>query len=369
MRDQLLESARRVHKYLLTECWREGALRGPTPGVRWNLRIWRFAKAYLPFVAWRDDTVSYQGQGYWILANWLLHRITAEDSYAETALECSRFVVESQRPDGSWPNPMPERRHLVTNIEGVWAGAGLLATYKRAGDEACLGAAKAWWRFMEDKIGYQEHGTSGAAVNYFDTPRGKVPNNSTAAMWFLSELADATGDTSYHDRARQMLSFVASVQTHTGEIPYELSGESYPRSVPHYQCFQYNAFQLIDLYHFRKRTGCEAVRPVAEKLAQFLATGVTASGACRYSCGSELPRVVYHAHTLAYALSCATHWGLDDYSELSTRAYKWTLEQQRPDGSFPFSKRDYFFLQDSRAYPANLAMAVCHLADEAGEEQ
>jgi hypothetical protein len=369
VKDRLLESARRLHEYLLDRCWSGGALRGPTPGVRWNLKLWRFVKAYMPALPWGDAIVSYQGQGYWIIGNWLLHRITGEDRYGETALACSRFVIDSQRPDGSWPNPIPERRHLVTNIEGLWAGAGLLATYKRAGDEACLESAKAWWNFLEKNIGYQEHAQGAAAVNYFDTPRGKVPNNSTAAMWFLSELADATGDPDYHDRSRQMLSFLSDVQKESGEMPYELPGEGYPRSIPHYQCFQYNAFQLIDLYHFWKRTGCEAARTVAAKLAEFLAGGVTASGACRYSCGSELPRVIYHAHTLAYALSCASHWGLDDYTELSTRGYKWTLEQQRPDGSFPFSKRDYLVLSDSRVYPANLAMAVCHLADEAGEEQ
>jgi hypothetical protein len=344
-------------------------LRGPTPGVRWNIRIWRFAKAYLPAIPWRDDTVSYQGQGYWIVGNWLLHRITGEDLYAETAMTCSRFVAESQRPDGSWPNPMPERIHLVTNIEGLWAGAGLLATYKRAGDEDCLEAAKAWWRFMEERIGYQEHGGRAAAINYFDTPRGKVPNNSTAAMWFLSELADATGDAAYRERCGAMISFLASVQTHTGEMPYELPGEGYDRSVPHYQCYQYNAFQLIDLYHYWKRTGDEGVRPIAEKLAAFLAGGVTECGASRYSCRSPFPRVIYHAHTLAYALSCATRWGLGDYRELSERGYRWTMARQRPDGSFPFSRRDYFLLSDSRAYPANLAMAVCHLTDEAGDEQ
>lgn len=368
MKDQLIESARRLQAYLVKANWSEGALRGPTPGIRWNLRLWRFAKAYLRALPWNDDCVSYQGQGYWIIGNWLLHRLTKEDRYGETALACSKFVIESQRIDGSWPNPIPERRHLVTNIEGIWAGAGLLATYMREGDEACLVSAKAWWKFMENRIGFQEHGAKGTAVNYFDIPRGKVPNNSTAAIWFLAELAGADEDVDTRGQSRRMLSFLADAQKQTGEMPYELPGRDYARSIAHYQCYQYNAFQLIDLYHFWKRTGCEAARPIAEKLARFLAGGVTASGACRFSCGSELPRVVYHAHTLARALSCATRWGLGDYADLSRRAYKWTLDHQRPDGSFPFSQRDYMILSDSRAYPANLAMAVCHLAAEAGEE-
>lgn len=368
MKDRLLDSARLVHRYLADRHWDGSALRGPTPGVRWNLRFWRFFKSYAPFIPWRDDAVSYQGQGYWIIANWLLHRLTGEDEYAEMALGCSKFVAESQRDDGSWPNPILERRHLVTNIEGLWAGAGLLATFRRADDPGCLEAAKAWWRFMEERIGYQSHGGDGSAVNYFDFPRGKVPNNTTAALWFLAELSDAMGDARPLENSGRMIKFLENVQAESGEMPYELPGEAYARSVPHYQCYQYNAFQLADLYHFWRRTEREEVRPIAVKLAEFLAGGVTAEGACRYSCNAKLPRVVYHAHTIAYALSRATRWGLGDYEEVSRRAYEWTMSVQRPDGGFPFSYGDYLVLKDTRAYPANLAMAILHLAGGAGEE-
>ncbi len=368
MKENLLESALRLHQYLVGEHWDGKALRGPTPGVRWNLRFWRFVKGYTTFLPWRDDVVSYQGQGYWILGNWLLHRLTKDDRFAEIAMASSDFCMEGQRDDGSWPSPMPERRHLVTNIEGLWAGAGLLATYRRTDDAKCLDAAVAWWRFMEGRIGYQSHGAKGAAVNYFNVPRGKVPNNSTAALWFLSELADASDDPAPMKMADPLLAFLQDVQTETGEMPYEVPGEGYDRSVPHYQCYQYNAFQLIDLYHSWKRKERLETRSIAAKMAPFLAGGVTGEGACRYSCKSELPRVIYHAHTLAYALSCATRWGLGEYRELSRKGYEWTLGVQRPDGSLPFSFGDYRILSDARAYPANLAMAVYHLAAEAGEE-
>ena len=368
MKDRLLDSALRLHEHLVKEHWDGKALRGPTPGIRWNLRFLRFAKGYAPFLPWHDDVVSYQGQGYWIIGNWLLHRLTKEDRFAEIAMASSKFVVESQRDDGTWPNPIPQRLHLVTTIEGVWAAAGLVATFRRNGDASCLDAANAWRRFMEERIGYQEHGKNGLAVNYFDTPRGKVPNNSTAALWFLSEMADATASKDLLAKSEAILSFLGEIQTESGEMPYEIPGGTYKRFVPHYQCFQYNAFQLVDLFHFWRRSGCEAAKPIAQKLASFLSGGVTPEGACRFSCGALLPRVVYHAHTLAYALSCASRWGLGDYSELSRRAFQWTLSMQNPDGSFPFSYGDYRLLKDLRAYPANLAMAVFHLAREAGEE-
>ncbi len=369
MKERLLDSAKRLHRYLRDNHWDAGALRGPTPGVRWNLRFWRFAKAYTPFLPWRDDCISFQGQGYWITANWLLHRLTKEDEYGELALASTNFVLDSQREDGSWPNPIPERKHLVTTIEGLWAGAGLLATFRRTGDGRSLDGALAWHRFMTERIGYQEHGAGGIAVNYFDTPRGKVPNNSTAAVWFLSELADASEDKDALKPSSRMLAFLAEVQTGTGEMPYELAGDFCKRQLTHYQCFQYNAFQLIDLYNFYTITKSEEARSIAGGIASFIAKGVSSDGECRFSCASRRPHVIYHTGTLAYALSCASRWGLGDYGGLSEKAFARTLGRQRPDGGFPFSMGDYLVLSDGRSYPATMAMRLFHLAAEAGGGQ
>jgi hypothetical protein len=369
VKEQLLDSAKRLHRYLRGAHWRGGALRGPTPGVRWNVRFWRFVKGYTPFLPWNDDCVCYQGQGYWIIANWLLHRLTKEDEYGELALTSTNYVLDSQRDDGSWPNPIPERRHLVTTIEGLWASAGLLATFERTGESRSLEGARKWHRFMTERIGYQGHGADGLAVNYFDVPRGKVPNNSTAAIWFLSELAGASGEPDFLEPSAGLLAFLDDVQTDGGEMPYELPGDSYKRQVSHYQCFQYNAFQLIDLYGFYLRTKNERARSIAEGIASFLAGGVAPDGACRYSCLTRRPNVMYHADALAFALACASRWGLGDYGELSRRGFEWTLSRQRPDGGFPFSIRDYLLLRDGRSYPATMAMTLFHLVSEAGSEQ
>jgi hypothetical protein len=366
--ERILDSAKRLHSYLRDNHLDKGALRGPTPGVRWNLRVWRFAKGYLSFVPWRDDCVCYQGQGYWIAANWLLHRLTKEDEYGRLALATSDFVLENQRDDGSWPNPIPERKHLVTTIEGIWAGGGLLSTYRRTGDKRCLEGALAWHRFMTESIGYQDHGADGAAINYFNVPRGKVPNNSTAAIWFLSELEEASEGVDVKKQTSRMLSFLADVQTEGGEMPYELPGGSYKRKVEHYQCFQYNAFQLINLYYYWKTTKSPDAQSIAGGIASFLAGGLTESGACRYSCHSRRPHVLYHTDTVAYALSRASRWGLGDYRDLADKGFSWTLDRQRPDGGFPFSFGDYLLLRDNRSYPATMAMTLFHLAAEAGGE-
>lgn len=364
VKERLFESAKRLHRYLLANHWDGGALKGPAPGVRWNFRIWRFVRAYTSFLQWKDQCVCYQGQGYWILANWLLLGLTKDDHFGDVALASSRFVLETQRQDGSWPNPLPERKHLVATIEGVWASAGLLATYERTGDTSCLEGALAWHRFMTERIGYQEHGADGAAINYFDVPRGKVPNTSTAALWFLSELAKASGEARHLEPSSRMLAFLADVQTSKGEMPYEIPGPTCKRRMPHYQCFQYNAFQLADLYHLWKNTRIDEARSIAKGIASFLAGGVTPGGAPKHHCGADRPSVTYHADSIGYALSCASRWGLGDYANSSQNAYAWALGRQRSDGSFPFSTGDYWILGDGRSYPSTLAMTLFHLASE-----
>jgi hypothetical protein len=368
MRDRLLESAKRLHGYLLTNHWKDKALQGPTPGVRWNLRYWRFVRAYLGFLPWGDDSVSFQGQGYWIMANWILHRLTKEDIYGKTALASTETVLEAQRPNGSWPNAYRERKDLISTIEGMWASLGLLATFSRTGDQRCLDGAIAWHRCMTDRIGFQTHGTSGAAINYFDIPRGKVPNNSTAALYFLSELSQSTGEKNYIEPAASLLNFLADVQTSHGEMPYEIPGDAHRRSVPHYQCYQYNSFQLADLYLYWRNTGSDEARAIAKGIASFVTGALTDAGACKCRCGARLPHLVYHAGVLAYSLSCATRWGIGDFDEQAKRAFAWMLDRQRPDGSFPFSLGDYWILSDGRSYPGNLVMILYHMVSEVSSD-
>ncbi len=70
--DELLDAAKRLHRYLFNNHWTGHALIGPDPGIRFNYRIGRFIKSYFSSIDWKDDLYYLQGQGYWILGNWLL---------------------------------------------------------------------------------------------------------------------------------------------------------------------------------------------------------------------------------------------------------------------------------------------------------
>lgn len=147
----------------------------------------------------------------------------------------------------------------------------------------------------------------------------------------------------------------------SGEFPYALAGTGGGADRPHYQCFQYNAFQCFDLMRYWELTGEEAALPLIKQGLRFLKTGQAADGHARYDCTDEHRAVTYHAAVLGAAFLKAGQIGLGDYSQEADRAYRYVLGQQREDGSFPHSQGDYRLLGDRRSYPRYLAMILYHL--------
>lgn len=362
--EQLLEAALRLHKYLESRHCRSSLLQGPDSGLRFNLRAWRFLKGALSFVPWNDTYVFMQTEGYWVLANWILYEATGAQSFRNRALEATAMMLRLQHPEGFWTYPLPERRHLIATVEGNWAAIGLLATHARAPSAELLKGSIGWYEFLVDRIGFLEHRT-GKAVNYFDRPRGKVPNNSVLTAWFSLLLWRATGEVQYRKHVGALLDFVADVQMSSGEIPYVV-GSAYERSRPHYLCFQYNAFQFLELSRVGRLAPESAATRVLPKLSSFLARGITPAGASAADCFRSMPELDYYTAVLGAALREATRRGLADASELSDRCYARLLSRQRADGSFVYSTGDYGFLHDSRSYPRALAMTLFHLLQGAG---
>jgi hypothetical protein len=364
----LSTAAGRLHVYLSRHHFHDGLLTGPDYGVRFNFRAWRFLKSALPSVPWVDDYVFMQTQGYWILANWLLHERTGEPQYREIALATSDAILRLQTSEGFWAYPLPERRHLIATVEGCWASIGLLASYTqeraRDGEKAraeFLEGAIRWYDFLVTRIGFQDH-TQGKAVNYFDRPRGKVPNNSVLAAWFFLLLWNATRDHRFLEHVESLFQFIAFVQRPSGELPYVIESP-YERGREHYLCFQYNAFKFLELARCAVFDPGRPARALMPSLARFLEGGVTPMGASAVACASRgrtWPEVDYYTAVLAAALAGAAKLGLAD-SALSERCYARLLQRQRPDGSFWFSTGDYGFLSDHRSYPRSEAMMLVHL--------
>lgn len=364
MKTAVLETtfaAQHLHRYLLEFHVRSGKLLGPDPGIRWNYRIGRFVKSWLPNRNWKDDLYYLQAQGYWTIGNWQLHQINGEQVYRDIAIACSNATLEEQREDGAWSYPNPEWPGRVATVEGIWACLGLLETYRHTSDQKYLEGVFRWHQFMMNEIGFQDHGEE-SAIYYFageDGPR--VPNNSADALRYFSSLANVTGETKQLARCSSLRAFMENSQMASGEFPYTVEGLTTGRRRPHFQCFQYNAFQCLGLMQYLENTGDNRIVPLIRNVLQFLATGVNAQGAVHYECGNRHRFVLYHTAVTAAALVSAGQLGIADYSALAERCYRYVLDRQKNDGGFRYSQGDYRLLSDGRAYPRYLAMILVHL--------
>jgi hypothetical protein len=332
---------------------------GPDAGVRFNLRLWRFFKSALDILPWKDDYVFIQSQGYWILANWMLHEATSARRYRDIAMETAKATLLLQQPRGYWIYPLPERKHLIATVEGNWGAIGLLAAYAREPRQEFLAGAVRWYDYLVGSIGFQKHG-SGEAINYFDKPRGKIPNNSVEAAWVFLRLWQAAGQARFLAHVGPLLDFLAAVQLPSGELPYIVEGP-YERRRVHYLCYQYNAFQFLKLAWSEALLPDPRTRQILSSLAKFLTQGVTARGASAADCSRRWPETDYFTAVLAAALHEAATQKLIESTDLSERCYARVLARQRPAGSFAFTTGDYAFLRDGRSYPRQQVMTLFHL--------
>jgi hypothetical protein len=158
-----------------------------------------------------------------------------------------------------------------------------------------------------------------------------------------------------------MVHFLAAAQMPSGEFPYLVATQDGRRDTVHFQCFQYNAFQCIDLVTYFESTGDSAVLPIITRSLEFLRDGVGVSGQPYYDCSKPRRAVTYHAAALGAALAAGTRVGIAGCDEPAQRAYSWLLAMQRHDGGFPTSLHDYRILSDRRSYPRNQSMILCHL--------
>lgn len=360
MDNKFLDAALKLYQYLLNHHWNGEALMGPDPGVRWDRVLFRFGKSMFPFLKWNDDRYMLQCQGYWIRNNWILHDLLAENRYKEIALQTTQTILSQQFDEGYWSYALPGWQKRIATVEGDYAALGLIASYQRTGRESFLQAVSKWYAFLNDKIGYGAYQDT-QCIHYFAGTGGAlVPNNATLTLELFGEIFASTNKKAYLEHCSGMVDFIRQVQLATGELPYSIGTEpGFGRT--HFMCYQYNAFQFLDLLHYYKATEDEAILPVMEKLAEYLSTGVHEDGHSFYACSKPYPEVVYYTGVMGAALYKASQLGLGDYKALSELAYDRLLGFQRTSGGFPYSYRNYTILRDTRSYPRYLSMILRHI--------
>ncbi|MDB4368450.1 hypothetical protein N9Z38_02865, partial [Mariniblastus sp.] len=269
-------SAERLHSYLLQQHWQEGAVYGPDSGVRFNARIGRFIKGYFSFVPWSDNYAYIQSQAYWILSNWLMYDLTENPQFEALAIQGTDYVKAQQTPEGYWKYPNPEWKHRIATVEGCIGSLALVESYRRTDQQEYLDGADKFYGFLLNQIGFRKQpDPSMLAINYFaGTPGdgGGVPNNSTLLLWMLGELFNATGRQEYLEHCQPIINWLEHVQLPSGELPYAL-GKTADKDRVHFLCYQYNAFEYLDLAHYYHRTDDKAVLSIIERLAGYLEKG------------------------------------------------------------------------------------------------
>lgn len=368
--DTLRDAATDLYRHIYTAHWNGKVVTGPDPGIRFNSRIFRFVKSYLSFLPWQDQLVYAQAQKYWINANWLAHDLGLLEEYdlPQIATTCADALKMRQCPEGYWEYPNPEWKDRIATVEGNYAAIGMLLTCQRTGAKHLLEGATKWYDYAVDHIGFQMRGNT-IAINYFgNVAGGRIPNNAASTIRLFALLAQVATNDRFLDLCRPLVDFMAEVQLNTGELPYATAGVT-GRERIHFLCYQYNAFQFLNIWDYYQLTEDEVAWRILERLAGYLPGALTETGASRYECHQEHPEVVYYTAAVAAALSQATIIGLGDYREMADRAFHRVLSQQKPDGSFPYSLRNYNILSDQRSYPRYLSMILTHLLLELHHHQ
>ncbi|MBN2415910.1 hypothetical protein JXO52_08705 [bacterium] len=360
MQTSFAEPILALYEYLQARHWRDGALTGPDPGLRFNFRIWRFLKSYTRFLPWHDDTYFLQGQGYWIWDNWKLYARLGEIRFRETAVCCTERILREQKQDGSWEYPLREWKDRVATVDGDYAARGLLLSYEKTGDRRYRDAAVRWYDFLVEKGGFQNY-RDALVIRYFAGRDGRlVPNNVTLTLTLNAELRHATGDPRFSEYDEAMIRFLEYALRGNGEFPYAFATEAIPGR-EHFLCYQYNCFQFLDLVRYWELTGNERIRALLEKQITYIRTGLEGDGHSRYSCDKRYPDVTYYTAVMSATFIKAGEIGLGAFHEEALRAARYLLARQNRKGGFPYSRRNYGILGDRRSYPRYQAMILKHL--------
>jgi hypothetical protein len=353
--DVYFKAALNLHHYIVNKHWNGQAIKGPTPIGKINWRITRFIKGYLRWLPWPDQYIFLQGQGYWIRSNLNLFELTGDVFYREIARQCSDYVVQLQQPEGYWIYPpLYERRNFINTVEGVWVSLGLIKAYQILDDPTYLEAVLKWYDYQINVIGFEKY-KDGLCINYYAHSHHLVPNVTTMLLWLVAEIYQTTQDRRFLEYTGEMTRFLEYSQLDTGELAYVFPGR------PHFQCYQYNSFQFLDLAFYYDIVQEARMRQLIDRLAAFLATGLTDQHNCRYDCFKNTPQVNYWLAALGTALLKAHQLSLGDYLALSERAYRNLLNYQHGNGGFGFSRKNYRFFADHRSYPQQLSMILTHL--------
>ncbi|MDC0527071.1 hypothetical protein OAO35_03900, partial [Euryarchaeota archaeon] len=291
-------------------------------------------------------------QGYWIINNWKFFELTSRIEYARKSLETSKKLASKQSVEGCWKITHGNKkwRGVVSTVDNTFAALGLLETYKVTKSEEFLKSAEAWANYLIQNVGFHKY-DYGYSIKYFSgKPSPAVPNNNTLVLWFLAELSNVTRNIEYIRFNERIIDFLEKVQKETGELPYSVESSEVVGK-EHYICFQYNAFELIDLLNFYRISPVKKLDRIIIRLSKFLLQAFDEKGASKFDCSHSFPNIFYYTSKVISALLLSKKFGFIDNVPFINNSLNLLLSNQNIDGSFPYSTNEYMFFKDKRFYP------------------
>ena len=330
----------RLTTYLERRYLEHGALSGPDPSGRINLRLGRF----LPVP--QRPKVFLQSVGYWARLN----NLRGASDHVRASGD---FLLERQRADGAFPYTDGSGR--VATFDGTWAAIGLLEAYWATRKAQYAEGSARWLEYLL-RNAIRPHGR-GQYVQYWSELDLVVPNVSAELLWLASEQAKVERSAALEELMPGLLRFLGDAQIGSGELPYRLANSIAPRR-QHYLCYQYNAFQFLAIARYAENTADAQSEPLLAGLEEFLVHGQAPSGGCRTSCHAAYPEVDYYTAALALALRRAERFAGARPRLVADALVSRLLTRQHRDGRFGYSSGDYGigWLRDGHGYPRPLAI-------------
>lgn len=373
--DRCLHSAMKNWDFLVDKYYKEGLIQGPDVGVGAYLRGGRFlANTFTPSKVKEKKYAFQQTQAYFIRSSLMLYHITNDEKYKQKAQVVGDQVVRMQCTNGSWHYPLKEWRDKVVVVDCNWAAMGLLDLYLETENKKYLNAALKWINFLISEVGYSEIADDKICFHYFSPNYlGKLtPNITTLSTALLARMFAINQTGIYENLIHKGLNFIQHVMKPNGEIPYTILEDKkgltlrekiYRKLMPtdHYQCAQYNAFQLMDLCCVYEELNIDRIKDLILKIASFLSTCVANDGRTQIQCGDNSSVIYYHTSAVGAALFKADEVLSLGFSNKGKKAIEFVLKHQNPSGGFPFSQREYKLFSDSFEYPRTNLYTLYHL--------
>ncbi len=271
-----------------------------------------------------------QTQAYWIRANLRLYEMLEEETFLTLAIRTGNALVLRQK-EGWWKSNLIGLSNRLDVIHNTLIANSLFDLYELTGDKRYMESVLTYDDVLNKRIGFTYLDDGSAFVRYFSGGKKEfVCNANTLVLSFLGRLTKV--GYSRKEVIKSLLKALSNSMLENGELPYDAC------FTLHYQCTQYNAFELMDLIEYQYYSSGNDAEKLIDKIARWLASRVTPEGYVWYQCNKMFPLITYHHTATLAALSAAhTHIHFNEcLQKKNSRLLKFCLERQMRNGLFEY---------------------------------